>query len=126
MRRHQHRGARRVDLAQELEDAARRALVEVSGWLVGDEHEWIVDQRPRERDALLFAAGQLRGQAVAFDASPTCVSARATLPAMLRLRRSDDLERERDVRLRGAVLEQSEVLKDDAEPAAQLRPRPAA
>ena len=62
VRRHQHRGARRVDLAKQLEDAARRALVEVSGRLVGDEHERIVDQRAGERDALLFAAGELAGK----------------------------------------------------------------
>ena len=54
-----HGRARRVDLAQELEDAAGGALVEVAGGLVGDEHERIVDQRARERHALLLAAGQL-------------------------------------------------------------------
>ena len=51
--------ARRVDVAQELEDAARRALVEVAGRLVGDQHERIVDERARDRDALLLAAGEL-------------------------------------------------------------------
>ena len=62
VRRHDHRGARRVDLAKELEDAARRALVEIARRLVGDEHERIVDERAGERDALLLAAGQLAGK----------------------------------------------------------------
>ena len=59
VRRHEHRRARGVDVAQQLEDAARRAFVEVAGRLVGDEHERIVHERARDRDALLLAAREL-------------------------------------------------------------------
>ena len=53
-----HGGARGVDVAQQLEDAARGALVEVAGGLVGDQHHRIVDQRAGDRDPLLLAAGE--------------------------------------------------------------------
>ena len=122
VRRHDHGGARRVDLAQQLEDAARRALVEIAGRLVGDEHERIVDQRAREsRRAAVRRPTARAGYDVAFDARPTCVSTRRDLVPDRRPRRADHLERERDVCLRGPILEQPEVLEDDAEPAAQLR-----
>ena len=39
MGRHEHRGPERVDVAQQLEHAARRLLVEVACGLVGEEHE---------------------------------------------------------------------------------------
>ena len=122
VRRHEHRGAGRVDLAKELEDAARRALVEVARWLVGDENEWVVYQRARECDALLFAARQLAGQGGGLRREPDLRQRARDLAGDVRLRRSDDLERERDVRLGRAVLEQLEVLEDDSEPPAQLRP----
>jgi hypothetical protein len=37
----------------------RRPCVEIAGRLVGKEQAWHVDQRPRDGDALLLAAGEL-------------------------------------------------------------------
>ena len=54
--RHQHGGAGGVDVAEQLEHAARGAFVEVAGRFVGDEHERIVHERARDGDALLLAA----------------------------------------------------------------------
>src|SRR5512133_1486441 len=52
--RHQNGGAGRVDLSQKLEDAARGALIEVSGRLVGDQDKRIVDECAGEGDTLLL------------------------------------------------------------------------
>jgi len=54
-----------------------------------------------------------RGSDADFDARPTCVNNRLT--------RARDFEREADVCLDGTILEQPEVLEDDAELAPQLR-----
>ena len=59
MRRHHDRRPAGVDVAQQLEHAARGALIEVAGRLVGEQHRRLVDERPGDRDALLLAAGQL-------------------------------------------------------------------
>ena len=121
VRRHHHRGSGRVDLAKKLKHAAGRALVEISRRLVGDEHEWIVHERAGNRHALLLAATQLTRKARGLRRQARPAPAREPPWLNRRARRTDHLERERDVRLRGSVLEQAEVLKHDAELATQLR-----
>ena len=59
MRRHHDGGAGRIDLAKQQVDRVRRFLVEVTRRLIGQQHERIVHQRARNRDALLFTTGQL-------------------------------------------------------------------
>ena len=46
---------------QRTEDAVDLHVVEVGGGLVGEEQRRVVDERPRDRDALLLAAGQVAG-----------------------------------------------------------------
>ena len=53
-----------VDLAEEIHDFERQIGIEVSGGLVGQDDVRVVDERPGNRDALLFAARQLVGQRV--------------------------------------------------------------
>src|SRR5581483_1671869 len=48
-------------LAEELEDLAAGPRVEVPGGLVGEDDGRLRDQRARDRDALLLAAGELGG-----------------------------------------------------------------
>ena len=48
-----------VELAQERQDLGGPRRVEVAGGLVGQDQGWAVDERPRDRDALLLAAGEL-------------------------------------------------------------------
>src|SRR5262245_16658655 len=55
---HDHRGPRRVDLAEELKYSAGRAFVEVARRLVGNEDEGIVDQGAGEGNTLLLTARQ--------------------------------------------------------------------
>ena len=117
--RHDDHGAAGVDVAQQLEDAASGALVEVAGGLVGQEDGGVVDQRAGDRHPLLLAARQLArirpalgrqahlGQH-AHDPGRDGVGAGA-----------GHLEREGDVLLGGAVFQQPEVLEHDAQPAAE-------
>ena len=58
---HHHGGAGAVDPVEQLHDADAGVRVEVAGGLVGDQDLGPVDERPRDRDALLLAAGELVG-----------------------------------------------------------------
>ena len=49
----------RVQLLEERHDLASGLRVQVSGRLVGEEDRRIVDERPRDRDALTLSAGEL-------------------------------------------------------------------
>src|SRR5579862_1738829 len=63
---HHDRRAGGADVLEELKDAPRRSLIEVSGWLVGDEQERIIHERPGDGDALLLAARQLSRIGICF------------------------------------------------------------
>ena len=60
----EHRRAARVDLAEQVHDLERQVGIEVAGRLVGEDELRIVDERARDRDALLLAARQLLGKRV--------------------------------------------------------------
>src|SRR5258707_214820 len=62
VRHHQDRRAAHVDAVEELHDPDRGVGVEVAGRLVADEKRRMVDERTRDRDALLLAAGHLVGE----------------------------------------------------------------
>ena len=49
-----------VERREEVEDLAGRLAVEVAGRLVAEEERRVVDDRARDADALLLAAGELR------------------------------------------------------------------
>ena len=48
-----------IERHQGFHDVVRCARIKIAGRLVGQQHGWRVDQRPRDRDALLLAAGEL-------------------------------------------------------------------
>lgn len=62
MRDNDHGGAAVVDFGQQLDDFIRHLRVYVAGRLVGNNQLGVVDQRPRDGDPLLLAAGQLHRQ----------------------------------------------------------------
>ena len=95
VRRHDDRGARGVDVAQQLEDAARRPLVQVSGRLVRDQDERIVDERARDRHALLLSARKLSRIARRLRCQPDLSQRTSDLGPDRRLGRTRHLERER-------------------------------
>jgi hypothetical protein len=58
VRRHKDRRAAAIDVEENVENVGARVGVEVAGRLIGQQHLWIVDERPRNRDALLLASGE--------------------------------------------------------------------
>ena len=54
------RGAFAVQFLEQRHQLDRGAAVERAGRLVGEQHFRVVDERPRDRDALLLSAGKLR------------------------------------------------------------------
>ena len=79
----------------------------------------VVHQRARDRDPLLLAARELARVGPALADEPH-LGQHPHHPRGDRVApRAGDLERERDVLRRGAVLQQPEVLEHDAEPAAE-------
>src|SRR3982074_2467552 len=64
--RHQDRRSPGVDLQQQLDDFPGGRGAEVPGRLVGEKDPRVVDERPRDRDSLLLAAGELIWELVLF------------------------------------------------------------
>jgi hypothetical protein len=62
VRNHQNRVTRAMQLAEQFHHNGFIFLVEISGWLVGQDQFWLIDERAGDRHALLFAAGKLRGK----------------------------------------------------------------
>ena len=56
--------SRGVELDEEPDDLVRRLGVEVPGGLVGEEDARLIDQRPRDGDALALPARELVGSVV--------------------------------------------------------------
>ena len=56
----EHRRAAGVDVAEQVHDLERQIRVEVARRLVGQDERRLVDERARDRDALLLAARQLQ------------------------------------------------------------------
>ena len=51
-----------AELEEDVEDSGAGFVVEVAGWFVGEEEWRGADEGAGDGDALLFAAGQLRGE----------------------------------------------------------------
>ena len=61
VRRHEDGGPFRVDLAEQVHDLEGEIGIEIARRLVREDERRLVDERPRDRDALLLAARQLDG-----------------------------------------------------------------
>ena len=94
-----------VDLAEEVHDLERQVGIEVAGGLVGQDDGRIVDERPRDRDALLLAARQLHRKRVhaVLQADPLEHLERPAL--LLRHGHAEDARHERDVLEHGLAWE---------------------
>jgi hypothetical protein len=117
---HDHAGAAGIDVAEQLEDPAGGALVEVTSGFVGQEDRRVVDERPGNRDALLLTARQFSGIGTPARRQPdlrqdAVDASRDRVGPCTR-----DLQREGDIFFRRPVLQQPEVLEDDAEAAPEL------
>ena len=107
--------ARAVDPVDQLHDPDRRLGVEVAGRLVGQEQRRVVDERARDRHALLLAARQLVGVVVQLRREADQAEDVRHLAPDLLTTLADDLERVRDVRVDGAAGKQLVVLEDHAD-----------
>src|SRR5205085_3165889 len=85
------------------------------GRLVRQQQRWMVDERARDRDALLLAAGELVGVVVKLRREPGQAEDVGHLLADFLARATRDLERVRDVVVDGSARQQLEVLEDDPE-----------
>src|SRR5471030_1751208 len=92
-----------------------RAAVEIAGWLVGEENRRVVEQRARDRDALLLAAGQLIRMMISAVGEADCLERgkRAAPPFGRRDFRRTIQERQLDVLHRRRAREQVEALEDE-------------
>src|ERR1043165_356675 len=61
VRREQHGGAAGVDVADDLDDLGRHALIEIAGGLVGDQQQRLARDGARERRSLGLALRELGG-----------------------------------------------------------------
>src|SRR5919197_2140742 len=116
--RDQHRRAARVDFAEQVHDFERQIRIEVPGGLVLDADDRIIDERARDRDALLFAARELQRVSVhaVLQADPLEHLERAAL--LLRGRHAEHARHERDVLEYGLGGQQLEVLEYETNRAA--------
>src|SRR6267143_497539 len=62
VRHHQDGVSGVVQFAENLDDDGFVGFVEIAGWLIGENDLRLIDQRARNRNALLLAAGELRGE----------------------------------------------------------------
>ena len=109
-----------VHAVEQLHDPDRGLGVEVAGRLVRQQQRRVVDERARQRDALLLAARQLVGIVVSLVERPTRRRISGTFALMLGARLADHLQAVGDVVVDGAVRQQLVVLEDDADVAPQL------
>ncbi len=117
----EHRGAGAVDPVEQPHDVDRGLGIEVAGRLVGEQQRRVVDERPRDRDALLLPAGELVGHVVQLRRQAGQPQDVRHLGADLLAGAARHLQRVGDVVVHGAVRQQLEVLEDDADVAPEVR-----
>ena len=110
--------------AQQAQDHGAGLVVEVARRLVGEHDGRVVDERPRDREALLLAARELRGQRGGDHPQPEPVDQLAAALLGVRMRAAHPA-REQHVRLPAQLGQQVEELEDEPDPPAAQRAQPA-
>ncbi len=110
-----------IELRQRLHDLVRGTRIEIAGGLVGKEQARRIDQRPRDRDPLLLAAGKLTGRVFRAIAEAEAVqrllrAGETRLAPGLSLFRIE--QRQGHVFQRARARQQVEALEDKSEPLA--------
>ena len=98
---------------QQVEDLGAGRVVEVAGRLVGQQDGGLGGKRPRQRNALLLAGGELVGVLCALAEQADEVEQRGDRVAMRGERLPGDEERERDVLADAEQRDEVEVLEDE-------------
>ena len=118
---HQHGGAALVDLGEKLDDLVAHLRVDIARRLVRDNQSGVVDQRSRQRNTLLLAAGKLGGMVVCLVAeSYQLEDVRNALFDGIVLF-ADTAHREGDVLIDRHLGDQTEILENDAHRAPEIR-----
>ena len=110
----QRAAALAIEAQQEIDDRGAGDRVEVPGGLIGEENTGRPRDGPRERHALLLAAGELHGIVMAARGKPDLVEQR--FGPCARIGRARELERHGDVLDRGERLDQVIRLEHEADP----------
>ena len=103
-----------VQLEEQRRHALRRLAIEVAGRLVAEHQRRLAHQRPRDRHALLLAAGQLRRRMIEPLRQPDAIEQRARAIDVVLRRAGDDRRRQR-VLEHGALRQQAVILEDEAD-----------
>ena len=113
-----------VDLLEQVHDLARHEGVEVAGWLVGQEEGRVAGDGARDGDALLLAAGELRGHVLHARAQAHQIKRAADALAPVGRVHAPVAQRHVDVVEDVQVRDEVEALEDEADAlVAQLRAR---
>ena len=114
-------GAEPVELDEQAQQPARQRRIDIAGRLVGEQDLGLLDQRPGDRRALLFAARKHRRQHMHALAEADPFQQFDHVGAIARFLAAAHPQRQRDVLVGGHVVEQAEILEHHADPAAHQR-----
>src|SRR5258706_8088159 len=100
-----------VELAQQTQDDLFVLRVEIAGGFISQNDLRIIDQRPRDADALLLASGKLRGQVLRAVAQPYAGQGFNRLSL---IGHAVEVLRQHDVLDRGEIWNQVKLLEDES------------
>ena len=109
-----------VGAFEQLHDIEGHIRIKVAGRLVGQQHQRINHQGPGHRHALLFAAGELRGEVAETMFEADLLEDLINLFADFNAPSPLDFQGEGDIFEDGAAIQQFEILEDDPQVAAQM------
>src|SRR5262245_44524315 len=112
-------GSRLVEFDEEAQQAFGQRRIDIAGRLVGEQQLRPADDGARDRGTLLLAARQDRRQRPHAVAEPDPVQQLGNLVAVAVLAAAQNAQRQSHVLERRHVVEQAEILEDDADAAAQ-------
>ena len=106
-----------VQPLKDIHDLDTGPGVEVAGWLISQQNRWLVDERPRDRHALLLSTGELVGVVTGPVAEPDRLERRFGPPVSFLATHAVAVVQQREldvVESRGAG-EEIEALKDETD-----------
>src|SRR5580765_8657351 len=111
VRDHQNGVAAGVQLAKQPEDDLLIGLVEVPSGFIGKDQLRLIDQRPGDGDALLFAAGKLRRKVRQSVAEPDAFQG---IGGLRFIRDAVEILRQHDIFKRAEIRYEMKLLKDES------------
>src|SRR5262245_33623433 len=115
-------GAEPVKLDEQAQQPARHLRIDVAGRLVGEQQLRFVDDGPSDGGALLFSARQYGRKGMHAIAQSNPLQKIGHVLLVVRNALAGDTQRKGNVLPGAEVIEQPEILEDNADPAPELRP----